>query len=238
MIENLIVVPVWDLEEQSDYTMTFVNQCLGMTLGDYHLVVVDNGSTSETTRRFLQTIKHRRLSVLTLSENIGYGKGCNAGVEFGLVHNPTYITVMNNDIYIKQSDWLEEGLVRWLREDTRRLVGTRYIDFNEGTRYGNEVVPYLEGWCLSFHKSFIQDVGLFDPEIFNWHEDVDLCIRAVKAGYTLFQSPAFQWKEMNPMGSGPIIHAYGRTGFQRLNFNAISEASKQRVIQKHGFVKG
>lgn len=141
---------------------------------------------------------------------------------------------LNNDIIVRDVDWLEK-IIFPLRENDRRLVGARMIDFNEATRFDGHIEPYLEGWCLAFSRLFVRELGMFDDDIFLWHEDVELSLRARRAGYEVMQCPAFEWNSFWAIPvRGPLLHLYGMTGFRRgLDFTTISAESKEIVRRKY-----
>jgi GT2 family glycosyltransferase len=237
--ETVISVPIWDSEEQSQWTLALIEAANNESImrGDFHLVLVDNASPSQATQQALlqaETAGIKRLSILRNETNLGYGRAANRGIFYGLGLGAEYGIVMNNDITIQNPDWVEEAFVSHLRVDPNQLMGSRLIDFNGGAIYdGHNVTPYLEGWCMAFHRSFVENVGLFDGAIFNWHEDAELCIRAVKNGFKLAQSPAFEWNGIQPMVKGPLVHASGKTGFKKLDYTSIAQASRDHVVRKH-----
>ena len=237
--ETVISVPIWDSEEQSQWTLALIDAAQNPSImtGNVHLVLVDNASPSSVTQEALraaEAIKHNRLTVLRNETNEGYGKAANRGIFYGLGLGAQFGIIMNNDITIGDPNWVEEAFVRHLRANPRQLMGARLIDFNGDAIYdGHNVTPYLEGWCIAFHRSFVENVGLFDGAIFNWHEDAELCIRAVKNGFPLAQSPAFEWDGIKPMIRGPLVHACGKTGFKKLDYSSIAQASREYVTRKH-----
>lgn len=237
--ETVISVPIWDSDEQSNWTLSLIDQmCNQNTMrGNFHLVLVDNASPSLITQQALCKLADsgpEQVTVLRNEKNEGYGKAANRGIFYGLSMGAEYGIILNNDITIQDPDWLENAFISHLRKNPKQLMGARYIDFNGNAMYdGKHVTPYLEGWCLAFHRLFVENVGLFDSEIFNWHEDAELCIRAMKQGYALTQSPAFEWNGLQPMIRGPIIHAKGQTGFAKLDHQAIAEKSRKHVCKKH-----
>lgn len=237
--ETVISIPIWDSEEQSQWTISLIDaaQDESVMRGDFHIVLVDNASPSQVTQEALakaEAAKLPRLTVLRNQTNQGYGRAANRGIYYGLGMGAQFGIIMNNDITIRDPNWVEDAFISHLRANPRQFIGSRLIDFNGDAMYdGTHVTPYLEGWCLAFHRSFVENVGLFDGAIFNWHEDAELCIRAVKNGFPLAQSPAFEWDGINPMIRGPLVHACGKTGFKKLDYSSIAQASREHVIKKH-----
>lgn len=233
---TVIVVPVWDADDQSQYTISFIQQMQMNDSPNWKVCIVDNASESLATQGFLANLDDERFHVIANTENVGYGRAANLGAKWGIENGAEYIVVLNNDVVFLQDGWLEDAFLAHLRDHKDWLMGARYIDFNAGTAYdGKNMVAYLEGWCLVCHKDLWLDISGFSDDIWLWHEDVELCIRAEKKGYTLKQSPAFHWITYSDCDNPPIHHLYGRTGFKRLGnqFEAISEQSKQIVISKH-----
>lgn len=235
--ETTIVIPVWDSEEQFPLTKQLIGNILLLTGGSFMLVVVDNASPFQATKEFLA---HNVACVscfhlISNQENLGYGPALNQGLRFGYDQGSLYFVNMNNDVLITDSDWLE-ALVGPLRENPKRLVGARLIDWNEACDFdGTGPVPYLEGWCLAFARCFLDEVGYFHPDIMLWHEDVELTLRAKKHGYEILQSPAFEWRRNFGLPlRGPLIHLYGQTGFRKgLPFEEISAESREIVRREH-----
>jgi len=169
--------------------------------------------------------------VICNEENRGYGRALNQGIGLGMDEG---FMNLNNDIVVRDIDWLEK-IISPLRENDRRLVGARMIDFNEATRFDGHIEPYLEGWCLAFSRTFVRELGVFDDDIFLWFEDVELCLRAKKAGYEVMQCPSFEWDSHWAVPvRGPLVHLYGMTGFRRgIDFVAISATSREIVRQAY-----
>ena len=235
LIETTITIPVWDDMEQFAFTEKAVDQILTFTPGSYQLIVVDNNSPYEGTREFLLGVQAStpNFRVICNKENVGYGRALNQGISLGMDEGSSYFVCLNNDIVVRDTNWLEV-LVGPLRENARRLVGARMIDFNEATRFDGDIEPYLEGWCLAFERTLVRELGMFDDDIFLWFEDVELSIRASRAGYELVQPKEFEWNNRVGMPlRGPLLHLYGMTGFRRgLDFPNISLTSRELVRGK------
>ena len=231
---TVISVPIWDSDEQTQHTLSFIGQMQEFVVGDWLVVIVDNASTSEYTHDFLDALEDSRFHVIRNETNLGYGVAANQGIQYGFECGCEWGIVINNDVIFTRGDWIEYAFLQYLREHKDWLMGVRYIDFNFGIAYdGKNIVPYLEGWLFAFHKDLWVDLGGFDPNLWVWHEDVELCLRAVNAGYVLKQSPAFVWTSVSHCENPPVYHLYGKTGFAKLDFRGVSEVSRQYVIQKH-----
>lgn len=240
-MEVIISVPIWDATvEQTDFTENFLFKVLS-TKGDWHLCIVDNASTSPETLKLLSDITDPRITVIHNESNKGYSVAANQGIFWGLERGATYGVVMNNDVELITSDWLEQSFIEPLRNNPKQFIGARLIDFNEATDYdGKGIIPYLEGWLIAAHKDFWNETKGFDESMLAYHEDVDLSIRAVLAEYPLVQSEDFDWVPFSGVAlKQTVFHYYGRTGYVRPDFDwrKITEDSHKYMMKKWGFEK-
>ncbi|MFA5133266.1 MAG: glycosyltransferase family 2 protein [Patescibacteria group bacterium] len=79
-------------------------------------------------------------------------------------------------------------------------------------------VEQVQGSFLLIRREFLEKRGLFDEKFFIWFEEVDLCLRARKAGYKILYSPETQ-----------IIH-YGGESFKQ-----VMTLKKQKMYNRSLF---
>ncbi len=161
----------------------------------YEVVVVDNGSDAETVA-FLQGL-HSRGSITTLvlnSRNEWFSGGNNIGFRAA---NPAseYILLLNSDVAILRSDWLEK-MLQWMNgvpahepsvwgfHPARPSAGPRDI-VSIGWSYDEKLPTRTrpEGWCCLFRRSAWVDLNLDFP----WHYGFEWAVaesirRGAKAG--------------------------------------------------------
>jgi GT2 family glycosyltransferase len=205
-------------------------------------VIIDNGSDSEATRMFLESLDDPRFHVIRNESNRGYGTAANQGVAYGLERGAQYVIVCNNDLEFLNPNWIEDAFLYHLRQNPKSIVGARYIPDNQMVNFAGTCVPYLEGYLFAMTAEAWRVLGGFDENFVAYVEDVDLCYRAVLKGYALVQSDRFQWiPEGGLVNARPaqvdVHHIGGRTGYNRLDFDfpAVTRQSIEYFKQKHGF---
>lgn len=121
---------------------------------------------------------------------LGFAASNNHAAEFA---TGDVIVYLNNDV-VGAPD-----LIDHVREDVRD--GALYGPSIGAQRLAGVVVPYVEGWCVAATRATWERVGPWDAEAFPkpYWEDVDLSLRAVRAGCELNRAP---W---------PIRHLGGTT---------------------------
>ncbi|TVM17107.1 glycosyltransferase family 2 protein [Oceanidesulfovibrio indonesiensis] len=147
-------------------------------------------------------------------ENKGYAAGNNPGVRFGLDRGCDFIWILNNDacpdatalsaLLKCQESGIDAGIVgsTLVYADASGIVqsagGCRYNSWttmfsaNHAGRHVDEVhdlpcvaLDYVSGASMFCSREVFEDVGLLSEEFFLFYEELDLCCRARKAGYSL-----------------------------------------------------
>lgn len=210
----------------------------------YELVVVDNASTDGVT---LWLDKQSDIRLIKNEKNMGFGYGCNQGVEASSKNND--ILFLNNDTILCENSlfWLRMGLYE---NDTVGATGSitneggnfqkvyencssieEWLDFGKKNNVYEEH-PYEEkisllGFAMLIKRSVIDKVGLFDLryEVGNY-EDNDLGMRILAAGY----------KQL--LCHNSFIFHYGRMAFKQgpdKKYLELMNANCKRFVEKWGF---
>lgn len=169
-------------------------------------VLVDN---SETTNEYPSW-----MIVIRTGKNLGYTGGMNRGIRHALSQGGRWVVVTNDDLNIsqagissiaKQLEALPPGVAGPFpgKLDERRWT-TIYPARTEAA------FDYLSGSCLAIHKDVVGKIGLFYEPYFIYYEDVELCVRAKKAGFLLhwLPAPGIYHKDGATFGVGSPIHEY------------------------------
>jgi GT2 family glycosyltransferase len=168
----------------------------------HDVVVVDNASTDGT--EALLTKRFPRVRVLTMPENMGFGRAVNAGVA---VAEGDVVVLINNDV-LCEPDFVERLLEPLadenvamvagvlLQHDRPDLVDSAGIELDTTLRswdaLWNRPVAELAGagdpvgpcgGAAAFRTDVFREVGGFDETFFAYWEDVDLALRLRLAGH-------------------------------------------------------
>lgn len=147
----------------------------------HELVIVDN-KPDEAVRRVLEGFAmHRPVQLAFNSENVGFGPACNQGAT--LAQYDTFVFTQP-DVTI-----LEDITAKVQNLEDNILYGARLLSGNTGwNKFGNVIVPYLEGYFIACTRTTWNVIGGFDPGIVPADfEDVDLSYTAAQKGVQLKQ---------------------------------------------------
>jgi len=173
------------------------------------IIVVDNISTDKSQKICKE--KYPDIKLIQNDENFGYCEGNNIGIREA---EGDYIIILNPDTIV-ESNWIEE-LISAYNKFGEGLYQPKHLSLNKKTVYmsagnmlnifgfgyarekGNkdenqfnkiEEIGYASGTCLFTSSAVLKKVGLFDPFIFLYHDDLDLGWRASQLGIKSYYVP-------------------------------------------------
>ncbi len=180
---------------------------------DHSVYLVDNASTDDSinyiTRLWPQVV------LLPQKNNLGFAGGNNVGITRALQDGADAVFLLNQDTEViagcleklvlnLQQDKNVAAVSPKLSLPNGRInsLGNLYHYLGFGYAGGNgwtlesalrklpwvglgAEAPYLSGAAVLISASALQKVGLFDEELFMYHEDLELCWRLRLAGYKL-----------------------------------------------------
>lgn len=182
-----------------------IEPCLKSVGRAREVIVVDNASADAT----VETVEglNRQAAIVTISDNLGFGAAANEGLRRA---SGEFVLLINPDAA------LEEGALETLvaTADAYKKAGIlapRLIGPEGGTErshdaslFARENMPrkrsdpapegetscdFLSGAVMLLRKEAVDAVGGFDPEIFLYYEDDDLCMRLREKGWSLVLVP-------------------------------------------------
>ena len=173
---------------------------------DLKVVVADNASTDGTAEllaRQFPEVEH-----VMMPENLGYARANNEAMRRALDAGAGFVALINNDVEVAP-DWLRilldaaraqpgaglfTGTLLFRGEEVVNSTGLQ-IDALGRARDRDFRLPLarlarpdgpvagISGGAALLRTRVLREVGLFDPAYFAYYEDVDLSLRAARAGW-------------------------------------------------------
>jgi GT2 family glycosyltransferase len=191
-----------------------IGRCLGSIPADFNVLIVDNASGDST----VQAAKDARPDVVIINSarNLGFGRGNNLALakvqtEFAFALNPD--TVMNEDTIanlLRTADKYPDAAIIapiMFFEDGKIQKTYKKSVFSRESNKSKYIIPegdlcaeFLSGAAMLLRMQLFIKIGFFDPEIFLFYEDDDICLKVRKAGYSLVQTP-----------SARLVHLMGKS---------------------------
>lgn len=179
------------------------------TYKNYEIILVDNASKDGSHKACKE--KFSGITLIENSKNLGFCEGNNVGIR---VANGKFIVILNPDTIV-EPNWLEELIIahktnglgfyqpKFLAvSDHSLLLSTgnmiQIFGFgysrSKGDRDHNqyeklEKINYASGTCLFTSKDVLDKIGLFDPFLFAFHDDLELCLRGALNNIFSFYVP-------------------------------------------------
>jgi GT2 family glycosyltransferase len=190
----------------------------------FHVVVVDNGSTDGSVKLLRERFPWTTL--LEIPDNVGYSPGNNVGIEYAMGQGADYVFLLNNDtevdpqmlgqlVEIAESDpeiglvgptmyyadppdvvWGAENRIDWRCGRMTRVGMGRHL---EELGYRQPVlVDYVDTCSVLVKHAVLDEIGAMDGRYFINFDDLDLNVRARKAGFEIFYVPrAHMWHKVS-----------------------------------------
>lgn len=177
-------------------------------------ILVDNGSSDGSLEA--AAARFPNVEVIRNGANLGYCVGNNRGIERALEKSCEFVLLLNNDAVLdsaavasmveaadepplagivgpkilysadRETIWSAGG-DDFVRQNVGRLRGNGSLDRGQFDRAAE--VGFVPGCALLVRRRVIETVGLLDPEYFAYLEDMDLCLRARRAGFRVRYTP-------------------------------------------------
>lgn len=191
--------------------LTLLKECLPSVLravevygGDCEIILIDNGSSDAS----LEYVKSNfpQVKILSLGENFSFTKAMNKGLEAA---QGDIVIALNNDVAVKE-DFIAP-LARHFREDKDVFaVGSRMLFWDRKTlNFGRAAGDFKYGFfrrtihdspdavnslyaCaggMALDKDKFLKLGGFDEDYEVYWEDLDLCYRAWRRGWSTVYEP-------------------------------------------------
>jgi len=193
-----------------DFLLNCVDSVFKSTYPNFEVIIVDNLSTDNSHIRCKE--KFKKIQLIENKKNLGYCEGNNMGIKSV---NGEFILILNPDTIV-EPDWLNE-LFRAYHKHGEALYQPKHLSLKEkstimstgnmmnvfGFGYAREKgekdvnrhntieqIGYASGTCLFVPSSIFKNVGLLDPFIFLYHDDLDFGWRAAQLGIKSYYVPS------------------------------------------------
>lgn len=217
-------------EPLSETTVVIVNynsgavigQCLAPLIGAKEVIVVDNGSRDDSLAMIERDFPSVR--IIRNNANLGNGGGLNRGI---FEAKTPYTLLIDPDAVLPVSEFnkLHRALLEY--ETAAYTAPMLYTP-----RFGRDVWVmargalqhervywepagpfcswFLAGTVMLYRTEVLQELGGFDENIFLYCEDVDLCVRISKAGYSMVLVPDAKADHLNSQSAKPTVKLHWR----------------------------
>ena len=186
-----------------------VDSVFKSTYPNFEVLVVDNISTDNS--HVICKEKFEKIHLIKNKENLGYCEGNNVGIrnadgEFIVILNPDTIVEPNwlnhlmsayskfgEGLYQPKFFSLNEKLVLQSTGNMLHIFGFGFArdkgKADDEKIKSVEKINYASGTCLFTSKIVLDKIGLLDPFLFLYHDDLDLGWRAAQIGINSFYVP-------------------------------------------------
>jgi len=186
-MDNIFISVIIPTYNRKDALIRAIDSVLSQTYTDFELIIVDDGSTDDTSLMFKDNDNENGKIKYIYQENGGVSKARNTGIKFA---KGDFIAFLDSD-----DEWLPKKLekqVDFLKKNKNIKIchtneiwiknGLRINQHNKHKKYGGWIYQKSLYLCLIspsaviIHKSIFEDVGMFNEE-FKAGEDYDLWLR-------------------------------------------------------------
>lgn len=220
-----IIILNWNGKEDTLECLASIGQ---LDYPNYEVVVVDNGSTDDSTNAISK--QYLDITLLQTGANLGYAGGNNFGIRWALEHGADYVLLLNNDTvvatdllsaFINAEKLLPAGSIlgakiffydepgklwfaggQWNNgSNSFEHIGHGQSDSTEYNRMAE--VDYITGCALFAAADTFKEVGLLDERFFLSYEETDWCYRAKASGHKCIVVPdAKLWHKISSSFGG------------------------------------
>jgi O-antigen biosynthesis protein len=186
------------------------------TYPDYEIIIVDNGSTEPDTLAYYEHLKNEpRIKFLKYLGAFNYHSINNLAAQHA---QGEILVFLNNDTEVLEPTWLEE-LSGWTERAHVGVVGAKLLRPDGSIQHSGIIIglaghgshvfegahehlygPFgstewyrdyhaVTGACLAVRRDVFKKLGGFDEVYRVGYGDIDLCLRAGKAGYSVVYTP-------------------------------------------------
>jgi hypothetical protein len=199
-------------------TKECVDSLLNSSINLAGIVLVDNASTDGSPEKLKREFKDKAyIHFINNPMNYGFAKGVNVGIRFALESGADYVFLLNNDALVSTDciEKLYEALasipnggiagprIFYYKEPQKIWAGESYFSpiklgiyspqknkIDRGLSEEIKEVSFVTGCAMLIKREVFESIGLFDEDYYFYNEDVDFCLRTLKAGFKILHVPS------------------------------------------------
>jgi len=224
VVKNSIIIPTYN---KLSLLKTCIESIIDHTdLTNTEVIIVSNGC-KDGTIEYVSNLDPS-FKLIQWPEPIGYPNAVNMGI---CASKGEYIILLNNDVKLLSNTWLPLLIDPFITKQSAGVTGLVKDLWNNK--------PWVIFFCASVKKEVFNKVGLLDITFTpGTGEDVDFCLRAGAAGYTIHQIP----EQVLPSdannhnmkhGPFPIWHI-GAATFNGLDVADVTTKSRNILLERYG----
>ena len=206
------IIPNKDQVESLDKCLRSIEKS---SYKNYEIIIVENNSTEDETFAYYKKIESDKIRIVYWSDEFNYSAINNFGVKHA---RGDYLLLLNNDVEVIATDWLEELTANCQRKDVG-IVGARLYYPDDTIQHAGIVIGiggvagalfvgmprmftgYLHkaaiqqdlsavtAACMMVKRSVYEELGGLEEELKVAFNDVDFCLRAREKGYLVVYDP-------------------------------------------------
>jgi len=207
-IEPLISIIILNYNA-GDLLLDCIDSIQKSSYTNFEIILVDNDSKDNSHK--ICKAKFSNIILIENSENLGFCEGNNVGLR---IAKGKFIVILNPDTIV-DSKWLDE-LLKAYNENGEGIYQPKFLatsdhslllstgnmiqifgfgfsrskgDVDEKKYEELEKIDYASGTCLFTSKKILEKIGFFDPFLFAFHDDLELCWRAALIKIDSFYVP-------------------------------------------------
>ncbi len=186
MNDTAVIIPCYLIPDKGSELTRFTRDCIASLrahMPGVLLVIVDNGSTVDDD--YLAAVAN---VYIRNSDNLGFAKAVNQGLQAALYHGCDWLIVSNNDI-VFLDDWAAQAKAAW--QKNTGIISSHLHDHDPEHKVGRQLatVGLMFGALWMVHRQTINIVDMLDIGYERgMFEDKDWFQRIHEAGMDLIKS--------------------------------------------------
>ena len=196
------------------YTVRCLDSLRLLDYANYRVVVVDNGSSDGSPERIRAA--HPDTELVEAGRNLGFAGGANIGIKLALDRGAGYVWVLNNDIEVEPATLSSLTIVArsqpgvgvigaavWqpATGNSEATMATEAFRWRGEYRLPDPCpepssaspapahsVDDVAGSSSLLDAAMLRQIGLFEERFFHYSDDVELCARACRFGWTVMHA--------------------------------------------------